>query len=61
MTHVLTTRGLEVTYDARGAHVIGIDIAEEQIVAARQLTTQEHLDIYFDVSTLFRTQNLIGF
>ena len=32
----------------QGAHVIGIDIAEAQIVAAQQLATQEHLDIRFE-------------
>ena len=31
----------------QGAHVIGIDIAEAQIVTARQLAAQEHLDIRF--------------
>ena len=32
----------------QGAHVIGIDIAEAQIVAAQQLAAQEHLDIRFE-------------
>src|SRR5206468_10962483 len=31
----------------QGAHVIGIDIAEAQIVAAQQLAAQEYLDIRF--------------
>lgn len=31
----------------QGAYVIGIDIAEEQIAAAQQLATQDHLDVRF--------------
>jgi 2-polyprenyl-3-methyl-5-hydroxy-6-metoxy-1,4-benzoquinol methylase len=31
----------------QGAHVIGIDIAEAQIVTAQQLATQDHLNIRF--------------
>jgi len=31
----------------QGAHVIGVDIADAQIVAAQQLAAQEHLDIRF--------------
>jgi cyclopropane fatty-acyl-phospholipid synthase-like methyltransferase len=31
----------------QGAHVIGVDIADTQIVAAQQLAAQEHLDVRF--------------
>ena len=37
----------ERAFAQQGADVIGIDIAEAQIVTAQQLATQEHLDIRF--------------
>lgn len=32
-----------------GAHVVGVDVAAEQIAAAQQLAAHEHLDIHFTV------------
>ncbi len=41
------TGALARAFAQQGADVIGIDIAEAQIVTAQQLATQEHLDIRF--------------